>query len=39
MAYWLCITTEENWKVIKEKNVWGVQEQQKDIQISTRYGQ
>lgn len=22
MAYWLCITTEENWKVIKEKNVW-----------------
>ena len=19
MAYWLCITTEENWKVIKEK--------------------
>ena len=24
MNYWLCVTTEENWKVIKEKNVWGV---------------
>ena len=24
MAYWLCITTEENWKVIKDKNIWGV---------------
>ncbi len=23
MRFWLCITTEENWKVIKEKNVWG----------------
>jgi|Deesub1362A_J573_1020465.scaffolds.fasta_scaffold05010_3 predicted RNA-binding protein len=26
MAYWLCITTKENWDVIKKKNVWGVQE-------------
>ena len=26
MAYWLCITNEENWKVIKAKNVWGVPE-------------
>jgi len=24
MAYWLCITTEANWKVIKERNIWGV---------------
>jgi len=24
MAYWLCITTEENWKVIKQRNIWGV---------------
>jgi len=23
MAYWLCITTEENWRVIKDKNIWG----------------
>jgi len=26
MPYWLCITNEENWKVIKEKNIWGVPE-------------
>jgi len=26
MNYWLCITTEENWNVIKEKNVWGIGE-------------
>jgi len=30
MTYWLCITTEENWKVIKEKNVWGVPERHKN---------
>ncbi len=23
MRYWLCITNRDNWKVIKEKNVWG----------------
>jgi len=22
--YWLCVTTEENWKVVKERKVWGV---------------
>jgi len=26
MAYWLCVTTEANWNVVKEKNVWGVGE-------------
>lgn len=30
MAYWLCITTEANWKVIKEKNIWGVPERHKN---------
>ena len=24
MTYWLCITNEENWNVVKTKNVWGV---------------
>ncbi|WP_459202076.1 EVE domain-containing protein [Methanococcus sp. CF] len=24
MNYFLCITTEENWNVIKEKKIWGV---------------
>jgi len=22
--YWLCITTEKNWEVVRKKNVWGV---------------
>jgi len=30
MAYWLCITNEENWKVIKEKNIWGVPHRHKN---------
>ncbi|AGK61367.1 Uncharacterized protein conserved in archaea [Archaeoglobus sulfaticallidus PM70-1] len=29
MKYWLCITTEENWRVIKDKNIWGVPERHK----------
>ncbi|HIE15134.1 TPA: EVE domain-containing protein [Candidatus Bathyarchaeota archaeon] len=30
MAFWLCITTEENWNVIKKKNIWGVQEKHRN---------
>ncbi len=30
MTNWLCITTEENWKVIKEKNIWGVAERHRN---------
>ena len=30
MAYWLCITNEENWKVIKQKNIWGVPDRHKN---------
>ncbi len=30
MTYWLCITNEENWKVIKERNIWGVPEKHKN---------
>jgi len=30
MAYWLCITNEANWKVIRERNVWGVPERHKN---------
>ena len=26
MTYWLCVTTEVNWNVVKERNVWGVGE-------------
>ncbi len=24
MKYWMCVTTEENWHIIRDKNVWGV---------------
>ncbi len=30
MAYWLCITNEANWNVIKKKNIWGVPERHKN---------
>lgn len=26
MTFWLCVTSEENWRVIRERNVWGVGE-------------
>jgi len=30
MTNWLCITNQENWCVIKQKNVWGVPERHKN---------
>jgi len=30
MACWLCITNRDNWKIIKEKNVWGVPRRHKN---------
>jgi len=38
MAYWLCITTEENWRVIREKNVWGVPERHKNTIAKVKQG-
>jgi len=38
MAYWLCITTEENWNVIKQKNVWGVQEKHRNTIAKVKPG-
>jgi len=29
MRYWLCITNDENWEVVKEKRIWGVSERHK----------
>ena len=26
MRYWLCITNDENWEVVREKRIWGVSE-------------
>ena len=38
MPYWLCITTEENWKVIKQKNIWGVPERHKNTIAKVKPG-
>ena len=38
MTYWLCITNEENWKVIKEKNIWGVPERHKNTIAKVKPG-
>ncbi len=38
MAYWLCITTEENWKIVKEKNVWGVPERHRNTIAKVKHG-
>ncbi len=31
MKHWLCITDEENWKIIRDNNIWGVPERHKNI--------
>lgn len=38
MAYWICITNEENWKVIRERNVWGVSERHKNTIAKVKSG-
>ncbi len=38
MAYWLCITNEENWKIIRERNIWGVPERHKNTIAKVKPG-
>jgi predicted RNA-binding protein len=38
MTYWLCITNEENWNVVKEKNIWGVAERHKNTIAKVKKG-
>jgi len=38
MTYWLCITNEENWKVIRERNIWGVPERHKNTIVRVKPG-
>ena len=38
MTYWLCVTTSDNWKVIKQKNVWGVPERHKNTIAKVKPG-
>jgi len=38
MAYWLCITNEENWEVLREKNIWGVEERHRNAIAKVKPG-
>lgn len=38
MAYWLCITTRENWEVIRSRNVWGVSERHRNTIARVKKG-
>ncbi|RLI79608.1 EVE domain-containing protein [Archaeoglobales archaeon] len=38
MVYWLCITNEDNWKVTKQKNIWGVPERHKNTIVRVKPG-
>jgi predicted RNA-binding protein len=31
MKYWLCVTNKDNWRIIKEKKIWGVPERRKGL--------
>ena len=33
MKYWLCVVNEENWNVVKKRNVWGIPEKRGRLQI------
>jgi hypothetical protein len=38
MTYWLCITNEENWNVVREKNIWGVAERHRNTIAKVKKG-
>jgi predicted RNA-binding protein len=38
MNYWLCITNEENWNVVKAKNIWGVPERHRNTILKVKKG-
>jgi predicted RNA-binding protein len=38
MRYWLCVTNQENWEVIREKNIWGVEERHRNSILKVKPG-
>jgi len=38
MTYWLCITNEENWHIVKQKSVWGVAERHRNTIAKVKRG-
>ncbi len=31
MGYWMCVTNEKNWQIIRDKRIWGVSKRRKKI--------
>lgn len=38
MKHWLCVTNEDNWKIIKKKRIWGVPKRRKRTIIQVKLG-
>jgi len=38
MRYWLCVTNQENWEVMRGKNVWGVEERHRNSILKVKPG-
>lgn len=38
MSFWLCVTDERNWNIIKKEKIWGVTERHSDKIHSTEKG-
>lgn len=38
MNYWICIVNRVNWKVISDKNIWGVSEKHKNMLSNVKKG-
>ena len=36
--HWICVTTKENWEVIKKQNVWGVTDRHQKVLAETKVG-
>lgn len=36
--YWLCVTNEDNWNIIKSKHIWGVSRRNKKLLLDVKVG-
>ena len=36
--YWLCVTNEENWKVVRCERIWGVSDRNKSLMQRVKRG-
>jgi len=38
VEYWLCVTDEDNWRIVRKENIWGVSDRHKNKITQTRIG-